>query len=320
METTRAKSLLLVLIMFLAVGPPTNAQKPLKVLVLYDMEGVSEATSAEYVRFGTDEYLQARLSLTGDVNAAISGLKAAGVKEIVVVDGHGSGNGNEPDVLEGQLMAPARMIWRDAPFDIYMDSYDRSFDAIVAIGMHAGAGNPAGFMSHTYSGRGLQYRVNDQPFNESMILAMGGARMKIPLVAVSGDDVLEKELNKYCPWIRYAAVKHAVGRSKAEPLPRPEINRRIAAAVREGIEKLLEARLMEFPGPYVFSIAFKDEDTARAAAERAGSEFVREGATVSVRSDDFETGYKKSIKLYGAGLSTAPPPPGRYWGARGGRP
>jgi hypothetical protein len=40
------------------------------------------------------------------------------------------------------------MHFRATPFDIYMDSYDHSIDAIVAIGMHAGAGNRTGFLAH----------------------------------------------------------------------------------------------------------------------------------------------------------------------------
>jgi len=186
-------------IAILAAGAQTPAQRPIKVLLLYDMEGISEATSGAYVRFGTEEYKQARVSLTADVNAAVAGLKAAGVGEIVVVDGHGSGNSTEPDVLEDKLMPPARMISRQAPFDIYMDSYDQSFNAVVAIAMHAGAGNAVGFLSHTYSGRGAEYKVNDEPFNETMILAMGAARLKIPVVAVSGDDELEKEIRRALP-------------------------------------------------------------------------------------------------------------------------
>lgn len=63
------------------------------------MEGVSEATSVKHTSFDTPEYCAARVSLTADVNAAIGGLKAAGVAEIVVVDGRGSGNVLEADVL-----------------------------------------------------------------------------------------------------------------------------------------------------------------------------------------------------------------------------
>ena len=312
----RTRSVILVLAAVLIGGSPTETQRPLKVLLLYDMEGISEATSGAWASSRMPEYAQARVSLTADVNAAIAGLKAAGVAEIVVVDGHGSGNATEPDVLEDRLLVPARMISRDAPFDVYMDSYDQSFTAIVAIAMHAGAGNSAGFLSHTYSGRGVGYRVNDLPFNETMILAMGAARLKIPVVAASGDDELAKELQRSLPWVQYATVKHAVDRTKAEPLARPEIDRRISAAVRAGIEKLAAARLPEVPGPYRFAVSFRDETAAQLAAERAGDGFVRDGATVFVQATAFDAGYRQSIRLFGAGVSTAPPPPGRYWGAR----
>jgi D-amino peptidase len=313
--------LLFIVISGLAVGAQTPAPRPLKVLILYDMEGISEATSPAHPKFGTEEYKQARVSLTADVNAAVAGLKAAGVSNIIVVDGHGSGNMSSPDILEDGLMAPARMISRDAPFDIYMDSYDRSFDAIVAIAMHAGAGNATGFLSHTYSGRGIGYTVNGEPFNETMIMAMGSGRFNIPMVAVSGDDELEKEIRRHLPWAGYATVKHAVDRSSAVPLARPEIDRRITEAVAAGIRKLGEARLFQKPGPYRFSVTFASEDAARDAAQRAGSEFVCEGATVRVDSADFVEGYRKSIRLFGSGVTAAPAPqpassPLRFWGAR----
>ncbi|NTV81400.1 MAG: M55 family metallopeptidase, partial [Candidatus Aminicenantes bacterium] len=229
----------------------SSQQKPLKVLVLYDMEGVSGASSVRHTDFGAEpEYTEARKSLTADVNAAIAGLKAAGATEIVVVDGHGSGNSKEPDVLEAELLAPAKMISRDRPFDIYMDSYDQSFDAVVAVAMHAGAGNPAGFLSHTYTIEDVQYRVNGTPFNETMILAMGAARFGIPLIMVSGDDQFEKEIKRYLPWVKYAAGKKAMGRTKAEPFAREDVSRRIEKAAREALLGLDSARQPEgFPGP-----------------------------------------------------------------------
>jgi len=78
---------------------------------------------------------------------------------------------------------------------------------------------------------------------------------------------------------------------------------------------------MERSGPYRFAVTFRTEDAAQTAAQRAGAEFVREGTTVRVSADDFVEGYRKSIRLYGAGTAppTAAPPastPGRFWGAR----
>jgi D-amino peptidase len=287
---------LLVMMVAWAVAEP----RPLKVLVLYDMEGVTGATDAKHTSYvHTAEYTEACQSLTADVNAAIVGLKAAGVREIVVVDGHGSGNTSGPDVLEDQLVAPARMIAREAPFDIYMDSYDQSIDAIVAVAMHAGVGNQVGFLSHTITYEDIDYRVNGMPFNESMILAMGGARLKIPLIMVSGDDQLEKELRRNLPWVCYATVKHAVVRTKAEALGREEASRRIEVAARGGLEGLEKMRLPEFAGPYRFALTFQDEAQAQNAALVPGAELQANGVTVQIRAHDFEEGYRLSRRLIG---------------------
>jgi D-aminopeptidase len=189
------------------------------------------------------------------------------------------------------------MIARDAPFDIYMDSYDHSIDAIVAVAMHAGAGNRTGFLSHTYSGVAVDYRVNGTPFNETLIMATGAARLKIPVVAVSGDDQLERELRRSMPWVQVATVKHAVDRTKAEPLARDEIDRRITAAAKAGIEKLDAARLPDMAGPFRFAVTFRDEAEATNAALFPGADTALNARTVQVRANDFEEGYRKSLRL-----------------------
>jgi D-amino peptidase len=191
------------------------------------------------------------------------------------------------------------MIARDRSFDIYMDSYDHSFDAIAAVAMHAAAGNSAGFLSHTYTFEDSQYKVNGVPFNESMILAMGAARFKIPLIMVSGDDQLERELHRNLPWVKCAVVKHAVDRNRAEPVARDEASRRIEAAAKEAIEALASARLPEFPGPYRFALTFQDEAQARNAALLSGAEVLADPMTVQVRANDFEEGYRQSLRLIG---------------------
>jgi D-aminopeptidase len=193
------------------------------------------------------------------------------------------------------LRAPAKVLYRSTPFDIYMDSYDPSFDAIVAIGMHAAAGNRQGFLSHTYTFEDIEYKVNGIPFNESMILAMGAARLKIPVVAISGDDQLEKEIHRALPWVQYATVKHAVDRSKA--ISREDALQQIETAAREGVSRLGSAKLPDYPGPYRFSLTFQDEAQARNAALLHGSELT--GAAVQVRTNDFEEGYRLSTRLIG---------------------
>ena len=156
-----------------------------------------------------------------------------------------------------------------------------------------------GFLSHTYTFEDVEYKVNGVPFNESMILAAGAARLKIPLVMVSGDDQLEKEIRREMPWVRYASIKHAVDRTKAEALPREEASRRIEAAAREGLEKLAEAKLPDWPPPYRFALTFQDETQARAAALVPGAQLLSNPLSVQIRVNDFEEGYRLSIRLIG---------------------
>ena len=288
--------------LILAAASTSTAQQPRgsKVLLLYDMEGITAADEFRKTTFAhATEYAEGRRSLTADVNAAIAGLKAAGATEIVIVDGHGSGNSNEPDILVDQIAAPGAMHYRDTPFDIYMDSYDHSIDAIVAIGMHAGAGNRTGFLAHTYNAHDIEYRVNGVPFNETMILAMGAARLKIPVIMASGDDQLERELRRNLPWVKYAAVKHAVNTGRAEPLPREEASRRIEAAAREALQSLAQMKVMEVPGPYRFATKFEEPSQAANAAMWPGAELLADQQTVQIRANDFEDGYRASLRLLG---------------------
>jgi len=299
-----SKRFVFALISILVLGSIAVSQtKPLKVLVLYDMEGVTGAVSEKHTSFDSKtEYEAARQSLTADVNAAVAGLKAGGATEIIIVDGHGSGNTTGPDVLVDQLLAPAKMISRERAFDIYMDSYDQSIDAIVAVGMHAGAGNEAGFISHTYTIEDIQYKVNGTPFNESMILAMGAARYGIPLIMVCGDDQLEKEMGRFLPWAKYAVVKRAVGRAKAEPFPREEVSLRIKTAAQEALRALGTMRPAEITSaPFRFALTFQDDQQAQMVVRLQGAELAPDGVAVQIRANDFEEGYRASLRM----ISTA---------------
>jgi len=296
--TRRMPAAVASLVLIAATVHVTTQSRPLKVLVLYDMEGVSGASDYRQTTFAHPaEYAEGRRSLTADVNAAIAGLVSGGATEIVVVDGHGSGNTSGPDVFEEQLTAPARMISRPASFDIYMDSYDQSIDAIVAVAMHAGAGNQAGFLSHTYTFEDVQYRVNGVPFNETMILAMGAARYRIPVIMTSGDDQLEKEVRRQLPWVKVAQVKRAVSRVQAEPLPPPEAARRIETAAREAVANLAAAELPAATDHYRFALTFQDEQQARNAALHPGAELLADSLTVQIHVRDFEDGYRQSLRL-----------------------
>jgi D-amino peptidase len=219
--------LTLLAVVFVALALTVRAQQGPKVLLLYDMEGVSGAIRPQDVTMGSDTYPATRESLTEDVNAAIRGLLEAGAREVVLTDGHGSGN-PDPDYLLDKLPKGARFDIRDVPYDPYIEAMDDSFDAMVSVAMHGKAGGKA-FLAHTYNGH-TRWVMAGHDMNESMLVAASAARFNVPLILVTGDDVLREEIKAFSPATEYVTVKNAVSVSAAESRPRADVSRDIEAA------------------------------------------------------------------------------------------
>jgi D-amino peptidase len=294
-------------IFVVAFGSPGAAQTPRaksstavaaahpKVLIIYDMEGVSGVADPDYTRFDRPtQYALGRKSLTSDVNATIRGLAKGGAGPIWVQDGHGSGNTNEPDILVDQMDSRATFDFRPYPFDPYSTGIDGSVDAIVCIGFHARANTP-GFEAHTYT-IDVDFRVNDVEFSEVHIVGASAARWGIPVIMASGDNVLEEQLKPDFPELEYATVKTAKSHSVAEPLPPQEVDKRIETAAQQAMQKFLAGKFRPYYllPPYDFRLSFPDYEEADGAAHNPLVE--RDGdLAVRVRRSSFVEGYEIAI-------------------------
>ena len=229
------KSLTIAVGFSLAILAFAEAQSSTKVVLIYDMEGLITVQTSRDCSYGSSTYATARQSLTDEVNAAIRGLLRAGATEVVLTDGHGSGN-PEPDYDLSQLPEGARFEIRDTPYDAYIDVFDESTDAVVAIGMHAGAGSN-GVISHTYYGH-TRWVVGEAPVNESMIVAASAARFGAPLILVTGDDVLRGQVEQFNSATRYVETKRAISRTRAEARPASEVLAEIERAAEDALRNL----------------------------------------------------------------------------------
>lgn len=233
-------SILVAAAVILAAGArrPPAAQEAApgpRVLLLYDMEGITGAVRPTDVNAGSPTYQATRESLVEDVNAAIRGLMKAGVREVVVTDGHGSGS-PDPDYILDRMPPGARHEIRDEPYDPYIDLMDRSFAAVVTIAMHSKAGG-GGFLAHTYNGH-TRWLMHGHDMNESMLVAASAARVGTPLILVTGDDVLEKEVKAFSPRTEYVVVKRAISVEEAASRPRAEVSAAIEAAAERAMRNV----------------------------------------------------------------------------------
>ncbi len=274
-----------------------KAATPPRILIIYDMEGVSGISREEMTSFSDPaDYAEGRKFLTADVNAAIRGLKDGGAGAIWVQDGHGSGNGDGPDILVEQMDSRAQFDFRDRDYDPYSTGLDGSLDAIVCIAMHARAGD-RGFLAHTYTLE-PSFRVNGVDITETEIIALSAARWGVPVIMASGDDVLGEQLKSALPDVEYAQVKKAVSLGKAEPLAPADVTRRIEAAAKQAMEKFLRGlyRPYSVGAPVTFELSFQNASQAsRAASDRS----VELSSDRSVRyvAPSFVEGYERSKHL-----------------------
>jgi D-amino peptidase len=281
-----------------------NAQGGLKVLLLYDMEGVTGATKPQDVGSGSDSYAATRESLTADVNAAIAGLLKAGATEVVITDGHGSGS-NEPDYILEKLPKGARFDLRDVPYDPYIETMDKSFAAMVAIAMHGRAGGKA-FLAHTYNGH-TKWLMGSHDMNESMLVAASAARFDIPLIMVTGDDVLQKEIAAFSPATEYVVVKKALSVEAAESRPREEVSADIAAAAERALRNRSKAKPWKpaLPSPFENRYSYILPEQAAIAINFPHATVV-DNKTVAIRTPDFLEAYLTFRSLAGVtGLATS---------------
>jgi len=197
-----------------AWNPVTQTRGPLRVLVIYDMEGLSSVNSLEMTECAyPDLYSVGQARLAADVNAVIEGLVQMRVASVDVADRHGSGCENAPDLPSALLHPKAReVVERGGAF---FDRVQRGdWDAVVLVGGHASPGR-GGFLEHVGS-FGFERIINGISISESEQTGLMFGRAGVPVIFASGDDRYGAQLRERMPWVAFVEVKHAINRTSVE--------------------------------------------------------------------------------------------------------
>jgi D-amino peptidase len=210
---------------------PATAQPGKKVFISADMEGISGISAADQLSAAGAEYNRSRKMMADDVNAAIRGAKASGATAIVVNDSHGTLRNLRLEDLDPD----ARLISHSFKRAGMMEGLDESFDAVIFIGYHAKAANPAGLFAHTGSGVLRDVRVNGTSMGEGGLNTLVAAWYGVPVVLVTGDDVAVKQVADVATSAKTVAVKRAINPRAVELRPFREVHAEIERAAREGV-------------------------------------------------------------------------------------
>jgi D-amino peptidase len=231
------------------------SQRPLKVYISADMEGVAGVVTGEQLGPAGFEYQRFREFMTLEVLAAIQGARDAGATEIVVSDSHG----NAQNILVERLPPDVTLI-RSFPRPLsMMEGIDSSFHAVVFLGYHSATTNAAGVRAHTISSaRFTAIEMNGTPMPESGINAAVAGHFGVPVVAITGDDVAVAEAQALIGPMEGAIVKRAIGFHSAATMTPDAAHPLIRDAVRRGVERRANMPVYRVPEPVRLDVTFKN--------------------------------------------------------------
>ena len=278
-------------------APVALTNRALRVLVYHDMEGLAGQDDYRTFNYSHPEfYAKGQEYLAADINAVVDGLFAGGATSVEIVDAHGSGNPS-PDLLPSKLDPRATQLTRDAPFRHYVDIVTpNAYDAIVAVGMHAKTGS-VGFASHTVTiGMGLW--MNGRSITETEIVAYSWGRVGVPVIFVSGDDHLQRDLATM-PWLHFVVTKNATSANTVALRNVDEVHAEMRAKAADAVRGLASAKVMHVREPVRAALRVVQPASLTMLRGVPGIGLSEGGDEVAFTAPDFQQAYDGLNALIG---------------------
>lgn len=240
----------------LTIAPRSaQGQRPLKVYISVDMEGITGVVSSEQLGPSGFEYERAREWMTAEALSAIQGARDAGATEIVVSDSHGNGQ----NLLIDRFPDDVTVI-RSWPRPLMMmEGIDSTFAAAIFIGYHASTANVRGVRAHTMSSASITgVTLNGREVPEGGMNAAIAGYFGVPIVMVSGDDAAVGEVQAFATGMEGAVVKRAISFHSAATMTPKAGQALIRARVKSGVENRARIAPFVLRGSVTSEISFKN--------------------------------------------------------------
>ena len=247
----------LILVALAAITATAGAQRPLKVYISADMEGITGVASDQQLGPTGFEYGLAREWMTAEVLAAIKGAREAGATEFVISDSHGNGQSLLLDRLPTDV--PITVV-RAFPRPLgMMEGIDSTFAAVIFIGYHTSTSSLTGVRAHTMSSALLtRVAINGTPMSEAGVNAAIAAHFGVPVVMISGDDQIVAESQQRFGPIEGVAVKRAIGFHGAATMLPAAAQALILQRAKVAIGRRAEMKAYTMTRPLTLDVSFKN--------------------------------------------------------------
>ncbi|MCL4425470.1 MAG: M55 family metallopeptidase [Firmicutes bacterium] len=271
----------------------------MRIFISADLEGVSGVVHSEQTSRDGKEHQRARQLMTGEVNAAIEGALHGGATEVVVNDSHGTMRNLIPE----DLHAAAQLITGSPKQLSMMEGIDDTFNAVFFVGYHARMTSP-GVLSHTYFGRVVyRLKLNGIEVGETGLNAAIAGHYNVPVVLVTGDNVVVQEAQSLLGPIQGVVVKTALTRYAARGLHPTRAREAISRGAGEALKIIGSIPPYRLVRPIEIELKFINSGMADVAELVPGVRRL-DGVTTRFIADDMLEGFKAMrAQVYLAGTT-----------------
>ncbi len=256
----------------------------MKIYLSADIEGITGVTHWDETEMTHAEYAAAREQMTAEVAAACEGALEAGATEIWIKDSHDAGR----NLIPARLPQEARLIrgWSGHPFQT-LTQLDNTFQAVLLVGYHSGAGFAKSPLEHTWSGTLMCVKLNGQFISEFSLDALTATYAGSPVVFVSGDQGLCDHAVETNANIQTVAVKEGIGEATINIHPALAVSR-IRAGVKQSLQGDAARCRVELPAHYSLEMRYRKHSRAYQMGFFPGARQV-DPFTVRYETDDYLT-------------------------------
>lgn len=261
----------------------------MKVYISMDAEGISGIYKLAQVMPGHKEYDWARTMMANDVNAAAEGAFRAGAEQVIVNDAHNGGDNLLIDQLDERIDLISGGI---RPLGM-AQGCDLGADVALLIGYHRRKG-AKGVISHSYAyGSMMELWINGKLASEHDLVGYCIGAHGVPVVFLSGDDLVIEDAKESIPGIYTAETKVAISNNSAL-CHHPKRNAKtIADTVEQAIRNYKKdgIRPMQIEGTAQIDVRYSAEAQAEQAMRAPNTIRLNEN-TVRYQAEDYLTAYR----------------------------
>jgi len=253
-----------------------------KIFISSDIEGTCGIAHWDETEKNHPEYAAFSTQMSREVAAACEGALKGGADSLFVRDSHSTARNIQPALLPQE--ACIFRGWGRDPYAM-MSGIDETFDGVMYTGYHSAVGWPGNPLSHTMNTQNISVKVNGEVCSELMMNSLTAAMFGVPVLMVTGDEMLCEWFHTKVPAAKTVPVSRGVGNGSVSIHPDKAV--RLIREAAEEAQKLSREECM-YPAPdhYCVEVSYREHQKARAASWYPGVKQV-DGRTVMIESDNW---------------------------------